>query len=130
MKQTIPYVIFSGDHAAVIEVPRDMSADAYGELQEWFCTLVKSKQKYSCMRKLWAHCNIGGVWYHDELAGPDGASFEVFAFPETPKKAISAATTHILRRFDVVSLRTRHFVHIHDIQNDVDRIAASHCAHA
>ena len=120
---TIPYLIFAGHHAAIVNVPRDLSSDGYGELQEWFAKHTRG-DSYSSMRKLCSHSQISGVWYHDELAGPDGAAFEVFQLPDTPPESLEFAVSKIRRDFDVVSLRVKRFQTLHDIQADVDRIAA------
>lgn len=120
---TIPYLIFTDHHAALINVPRNLSSDGYGDLQEWFAKHVKSRNKFASTRKLWSHCQINGVWYHEELAGPDGASFEVFQLPETQQEHVEYAVSKIRRDFDVVSLRILRFRTLHSIQDDVDRIA-------
>ena len=125
MKQnTIPYLIFAGHHAAIVNVPPDLSSDGYGALQQWFAKHTKSRDEYAVMRHLWSHNQINGVWYHEELAGPDGAAFEVFQLPDTPPESLEFAVSKIRRDFDVVSLRVKRFEKLHDIQADVDRIAA------
>ncbi len=121
-----PYLIFSGQHAAVIEMPRRASAEAYGDLQKWFSSKVGGADKHAEMRSLWSHCNHRGVFWHDELAGPDGASFEVFQLPTTTISAVADCCKHIRRSFDVVSLRVLKFKTMHDIQQDVERIVAGH----
>ena len=121
---TIPYLIFAGHHCAIVNVPRDLSSDGYGALQDWFAKHTKSRDEYAVMRHLWSHSQISGVWYHEELAGPDGAAFEVFQLPDTPPESLEFAVSKIRRDFDVVSLRVKRFQTLHDIQADVDRIAA------
>lgn len=118
------FIIFAGKHAAIINVPSGFSADAYGNLQMWFAKHVKSRHEFAVMRSLWSNAQINGVWYNEELAGPDGASFEVFAPPDVTEEMVMSAVRKIRRDFDVVSLRVVKFEEMHDIQADVDRIAA------
>lgn len=127
------YLIFAGKHAAIIDVPRSMSSDGYGELQKWFSSKTHAGREYADMRSLWSYHQINGVWYHEELAGAAGASFEVFHLPDNTQESIDAAKHYIRRSFDVVYLRVRKFDTMHDIQEDVNRIAsddaikAGHC---
>lgn len=118
------FIIFAGKHAAIIDVPSELSSDGYGILQQWFAKHVKSRHEFAVMRSLWSHANINGVWYNEELAGPDGASFEVFALPDITEETVMSAVRKIRRDFDVVSLRVVKFETMHDIQAEVDRIAA------
>lgn len=122
-RPAIQYLIFTGHHVAIIDVPPELSSDGYGKLQDWFGQTTRGEAYSSSMRRISSHTLIHGVWYHEELAGPDGASFELFHLPDIPDESVQAAKDHIFRSFDVVRLRVIHFKTVHDIQDDVDRIA-------
>lgn len=122
-QSAIPYLIFCGHHCAIINVPRDLSSDGYGQLMEWFAKHTRG-YSYSSMRKLHPANHSHGVWYTEELAGPDGAAFELFQLPTTPAHHVDAAERKIRHDSDVVRLRVIRFKTLHDIQADVDRIAA------
>lgn len=113
------YLIFAGHHAAVIDVPRGLSSEGYGVLQDWFAKRTRS-DSFSSMRQL--RSQEHDVWYHDELAGPNGASFELYKFPDTPIENVEQAESAIRRKFDVVRLSVRYFKKLHDLQAEVDEL--------
>lgn len=113
------YLIFAGHHAAIIDLPYGLSSDDYGRLQDWFAKLTNG-DSYSSMRSLDEQERVGEVYYYWELAGPGGASFELFKFPETSAESAQKAEDHIRRNQDVVRLAVRYFRKLHDIQSQVD----------
>lgn len=125
-RTSTPYVIWSGDHAAIIEVPKGFTSEGYGALQRFFAQRFNGLNKYADMEKLWSHCQHAGVFYSEELASSQGAAFQVYQFPTTPISAVADCCKHIRRSFDVVSLRVLKFIHMHDIQAEVDHIAEAH----
>lgn len=113
------YLIFAGHHAAVIDIPSELTSDEYGLIQDWFAKRTGG-DTYSSMRRLRSDDQQCGVYYHDELAGPNGASFELFQFPDTPEDDVKRAEEAIRHKFDVVSLRVRRFKKLYEVQPDVD----------
>ncbi len=112
LQQTIglKYLIFTEDTAAIIHVPIGTSSDKYGELQERFLQQFgRGKFDFVSMLSLAADCFEFDVWYHWELAGSGGASFELFQFPDTPEGKVKALAKRIHSTRDVVRLKVLHF---------------------
>lgn len=108
------YLIFSGKTAAIVEVPIGFTSDQYGDLQDRYSAKYGDERGGSSMRRLTWDCCYEGVWYDWELAGPDGASFEVFQFPNTPAGSVTATVKHLKVSRDVVRLVVKRFVAVAD----------------
>lgn len=119
--KTRKYLIFAGHHAAIIDMPLGVSSNGYGKLQDWFAKTTRG-DSYASMRSLDEHERVGEVYYHWELAGPDGASYELFQLPDISAETVQKAEDHIRRTQDVVRLTIRRFKHLHDIQSELASI--------
>ena len=94
---------------AVVECNEWTSRD-FGRAQESFVQQFGAEPKHpidrlAMMLPLWEHYRTSqGVYYHCELAGPDGASFLVIRTPDISRERLEAAVAEIRRESDVVSL--------------------------
>jgi hypothetical protein len=57
------------------------------------------------MHRLYPDQQAAGVYYSWELAGPDGASFQLYQTPDVTDEQIAEAKQGIRRSQDVVSLQ-------------------------
>lgn len=115
------YLLFSGTDGAIVFLPDNATSDQYAEVQLSFERYLGKKNTEWCsMRNL--SQQVHGVWYHDELAGPDGASFEVFQFPGVSDAHIKRAVKTIPEKWDAVRIRVIKIKTMWHIQPRVDEI--------
>ncbi len=114
------YLLFSERDAAIVEIPHNTHSDNYGMIQDYFTKLVKAE--YCNMRHLDEQEKIQDVYYHWELAGSAGASFELYQLPGVSNESIEAAEHKIRRDQDVVRLRICKFKTLHSIQPKVNEL--------
>lgn len=92
----------------IVEIPNGLSSDDWGKLQSDFAKesgALPDDWPYATTWSLvdW-EVTENGVRYNSELAGPGGASFVLFKFPDTTKEQLREAAAEIRRKDDVVRM--------------------------
>lgn len=111
------------------------SADRFGELQRAFAAQAGGgASDYADMMRLDRGFVAEGLFYHSELAGPNGASYEVVRFPTTTDDQVERARAFIRRSFDCVRLRVLRISRLIDFTPlpppcSCDPIAPKHSTH-
>lgn len=109
--------------AAWVNVPKGWSSEAYGELQQRFAAKYGGDWATMVMLSNWNQTSEG-ILFDWELAGPVGASFQVFFFPHNTYEQVVQARHELRRKRDVVRMET---IRIHKLVEfpledaDVDR---------
>ena len=101
------YLITYNQKGRILNIDtKSMTSNDFGVLQEKFAKEAGAKKnnEFAYMFKLWESYKINDIYYDYELAGPDGASFLLFAFPEHTKEDIRKAKKQIKNNDDVVRL--------------------------
>jgi hypothetical protein len=112
------YLITCNGKGRIVDVPSEASSDDYGRLQRAFANEVArhGEDHYPAMWRLYPCYSRDGVYWHEELAGPDGASFVVFQFPEHMPEQVNAVVEYLQQSRDVVRLKVlrlkwhRHYI--------------------
>jgi len=104
-----PYYFFCEGVAAIVMIPAGLSSDGWGRIQKAFMDLAVpvAKQRFAhvgCYR-LYRDRQHGGVFWDEELANADGASFLILAMEDSTKESICACQGYIRATQDVVRLR-------------------------
>jgi hypothetical protein len=101
------FLIHYNGKGRVVDVPCNTSSDDYGKMQENFANeagRTDGEWKYADMIKLWPDQICEGVLYQWELAGPDGAWFNLIQLPCTFPGQLEAAAKSLRQSQDVVSM--------------------------
>ena len=112
-------LMFFGRKGALIEMPVGASSDYYGKVQREFALLAGADKDakegfrdFAEMRSLYPDQVAEGVYYHEELAGSSGSSFQLFKLPNVTPEQLDKAKAKLCRERDVVRL---HVVRIDEI---------------
>lgn len=102
------YLLFLDGAAALVDIPCGFSSDAWGRLQDGFARLCgkrNPRDHYVRCVPVYSHNIVGDVMFHDELAGPGGASFEVYPLaPGVTDDDFRAVAGKLRRERDVVRM--------------------------
>ncbi len=94
---------------AIIDMPRNVRSEGWGEIQAAFVAEYdpshSSWNSYALMLRLYDDQQHLGVWYDEELAGPDGASFLVIQLPDSGEQNVRRCVGRIKSYGDVVRLQ-------------------------
>ena len=100
------YIIHGNGNGAEIDIPAETTSEEYGEIFAAFTAQHgKPGVSYSSVVKIDRNQVIGGIFYEWGLAGPNGAWYELFQWPENSDADVKAAEGKLRREQDVVRLR-------------------------
>lgn len=103
-----PYLLHYNGRGAIIDVPRSITWQQWGQLQKAFVKAAggdpEDRFAWCDSITLWSHCNVEGVSFDEELAGSAGASFRLHKLPDTTEEQIEAAKRKLRRERDVVRM--------------------------
>lgn len=79
----------------------------FGKIQRAFAKEAGAKgddRPFADMVRLWPDCVANGLFYHWELSGANGASYNLVIPPCATKEQVRGAKEYLRKRFDVVCL--------------------------
>lgn len=101
------YLIHYNGVGALIKLnTRETSSERFGEIQRRFAVTAGAKgDEFADMFRLDSRqATENGILYRWELAGPDGAWYQLIQWPTTPPEYVETAKAEIRHKFDVVRL--------------------------
>jgi hypothetical protein len=101
------YLICTHNTGAFIDMPAEATSDDYGNVQKEFAQQFGNGDEFASMVRLHPNDHIGGVRYDWGLAGPDGAWYVVYQFPENTDEQVLATVEKLKRDQDVVRLAVK-----------------------
>lgn len=114
------YLLWAGKDGAIIDIPYHTPGHNYDLIQTYFQALVRAE--FCELRHLDEQEKIQDVYYHWELAGSAGASYELFQLPGVGNDSIESTETKIRQDHDVVRLKVHKIKTLHLIQPKVNEL--------
>lgn len=100
-------MFIQGRRAALAHIPRDTSSEEWGRLQIAFaesCSSRRTEADFVFCVSLSQDQVFEGVYYSWDLAGPDGATFEIYRMPHHSDADVNKCRSHIKKNRDVVRM--------------------------
>ncbi len=110
------YLIYSGNHYGIIEIPSETTGNQFGQISNWFSEKFNSEDSATFVKLDQEKFN---VWFDWGLSGPDGAWYRLFNLNETKLHELKKCEQHIRQTQDVVKLQVINLKKYHDIQDKV-----------
>lgn len=102
------YLIWWNGTGAIVEInPRELTSGDWGQIYDAFLVQSRVRNPKDCWpsaRRLDDYFSHSSIYWDEELAGPDGASFRLHQLPGNTPEQVRACKAHIRRSFDAVSI--------------------------
>lgn len=112
------YIFHFNKKGSLVDVPRGTSSEQWGELQDaWLRRFggTPGEDWIDCFT-LYPDCQVEGVHFHDELAGPGGVSVILFKTPDISEEQVQRAKIKLHQMRDVVRM---HIMRVETLLNPI-----------
>jgi hypothetical protein len=126
------YLLYSHGVGALVNVPRDLSADNWGRMQDFFCQCARvprpHKGGYVECYHLYENQRMGDVYWVEELASSQGMRFTLLPLATATNKEVMQVKSNLRHNRDVVGLsilRVKRWIQFPPVRGDAQPTQAA-----